>query len=86
VDSPEDFKFFKEGEVLVADQTTPSFVPLMRMAAAIVTGKGGITSHAAIVSRELKKPCVIAVKDVNKILKTGDMVEVDANKGIVRIL
>ena len=77
---------FVDGEILVAPETTPSFVPLMRKASAILTGKGGITSHAAIVSRELKKPCIIAIKDVTRILKDGDMVEVDADNGVVRIL
>ena len=84
--SMKDAYTFEDGEILVAPETTPSFVPLMRKAAAILTGRGGITSHAAIVSRELKKPCVIAIKDVTKILQTGDVVEVDADKGIVRIL
>lgn len=82
----QEFGDFQDGEILVAPETTPSFVPLMRMSAAILTGKGGITSHAAIVSRELKKPCVIAIKDVTKILKTGDRVEIDAGKGTVTIL
>ena len=52
----------------------------------LLTGKGGITSHAAIVSRELGKPCIIAIKDITRILKTGDMVEMDADKGIVKII
>jgi phosphohistidine swiveling domain-containing protein len=86
IESGKQFDSFKEGEILVAPETTPSFVPLMRKASAILTGKGGITSHAAIVSRELKKPCVIAIKDVTTILKNGDEVEVDADKGIVTIL
>jgi len=86
IDFPEQYSSFQEGEILVASDTSPSHVPLMRLASAIVTGKGGITSHAAIVSRELGKPCVIAVKNVEKILKTGDMVEVDAKKGIVKRL
>ncbi|MEN9582681.1 MAG: hypothetical protein RL641_635 [Candidatus Parcubacteria bacterium] len=86
ISSSKEFGDFKLGEILVAAETSPTFVPLMRMSAAILTGKGGITSHAAIVSRELGKPCVIAIKDVTKILKNGDKVEVDAGKGIVTIL
>lgn len=86
IQSAKEFGTFHEGEILVSVETSPIFVPLMRKASAILTGKGGITSHAAIVSRELKKPCVIAIKDIVKILKTGDMVEVDANQGTVRIL
>lgn len=86
IESSQQFDTFKEGEILVAAETSPTFVPLMRASAAILTGKGGITSHAAIVSRELGKPCIIAIKDVTRILKTGDEVEIDAGKGIVRII
>lgn len=83
---PSDFMRFSEGDILIANETTPDFVPLMKKAAAIVTDTGGITSHAAIVSRELKKPCVIGTKVATKVFKDGDMVEVDAEKGIVRRL
>jgi phosphoenolpyruvate synthase/pyruvate phosphate dikinase len=76
----------QEGEILVTAMTTPDFVPAMKKAAAIVTDEGGITCHAAIVSRELGKPCVIGTKNATKILKDGDLVEVDADKGIVRII
>ncbi len=86
ITSMKDSDTFLDGEILVAPETTPSFVPLMRKASAILTGRGGITSHAAIVSRELKKPCVIAIKDVTRILKNGDLVEVDAEKGVVRVI
>lgn len=74
----------KKNEVLVATMTTPDFVPAMRKAAAIVTDEGGITCHAAIFAREMKKPCVIGTKIATKVLKDGDMVEVDTEKGIVR--
>lgn len=76
----------REGEILVTEMTTPEFVPAMKKAAAIVTDEGGITSHAAIISRELKKPCIIGTKIATKVLKDGDFVEVDAEKGIVRKL
>lgn len=79
-----EFSAFKKGEILVTNNTTPEFVPTMRKAAAIVTEQGGITAHAAIISRELKIPCVIGTKIATKILKTGDMVEVDATNGMVR--
>ncbi len=75
---------FKPGEILVTTMTTPNFVVAMKKAAAIVTNDGGITCHAAIVSRELKKPCVIGTRIATQIFKDGDFVEVDANKGIVR--
>jgi len=75
---------FKQGEILVASMTRPEYVPLMKKAKAIVTDEGGITSHAAIISRELKIPCIIGTKIATKVLKDGDLIEVDANKGIVR--
>ena len=56
----------------------------MRRAKAIITDEGGLTCHAAIISRELGIPCIIGTKIATKVLKDGDMVEVDANKGIVK--
>jgi pyruvate,water dikinase len=56
----------------------------MEKAAAFVTDQGGITSHAAIVAREMKKPCIIGTKIATKVFKDGDIMEVDANKGIIR--
>ena len=76
----------KEGEILVTEMTTPEFVPAMKKAAAIVTDEGGITCHAAIVSRELNKPCVIGTKIASRVLKDGNQVEVDADNGVVKIL
>lgn len=76
----------KTGDILVSPMTTPDFLPAMKKAAAIITDEGGITCHAAIVSRELKIPCVIGTKIATQVLKDGDLVEVDANKGIVKIL
>ena len=76
----------KNGEILVTYNTTPTFLPAMKKAAAIVTDEGGITCHAAIVSRELGIPCIIGTKIATKVLKDGQLVEVDANKGVVRIL
>jgi len=58
----------------------------MEKASAFVTDAGGMLSHAAIVARELKKPCVLATENATKIIKDGDEIEVDANMGIVRIL
>ncbi len=75
-----------QGDVLVTSMTRPEMVVAMEKAAAIVTDEGGITSHAAIVSRELGVPCLIGTKNATKILKNGDLVEVDATKGIVRKL
>ncbi|MBU1036807.1 hypothetical protein KKF32_02075 [Patescibacteria group bacterium] len=70
--------------ILVTPMTTPELVPIAKKALAIITDEGGITCHAAIVSRELKIPCVIGTKIATKIFKDGDKVEIDANKGIVK--
>ena len=75
---------FNPGDILVSVSTHPALIPLMRKCGAIVCDEGGIMSHAAIVSRELKKPCIIATKFGTHVLKDGDTIEVDANKGIVR--
>ncbi|HLM83863.1 MAG TPA: PEP-utilizing enzyme [Candidatus Bathyarchaeia archaeon] len=81
-----DFDKFQEGDILVTGMTRPEFVPLMKKAAAIVTNEGGITCHAAIVSRELGKPCIIGTKFATEVIKDGDLVEVRANHGTVRII
>ena len=75
----------KVGDILVTMMTRPEFLPLMHIASAFVTDEGGITSHAAIVAREMKKPCIIGTKIATKLIKTGQIIEVDAEKGIVRI-
>ncbi len=72
------------GEILISPMTTPDFVPAMEKAGAIITDEGGITCHAAIISRELNKPCIIGTKVATSFFKDGDLVEVDADKGIVK--
>ncbi len=72
-----------EGEVLVTHMTAPDWVPLMRRAAAIVTDSGGMTCHAAIVSRELGIPCVVGTAEATKVLRDGELVTVDADPGVV---
>ncbi|MBI2607808.1 MAG: hypothetical protein HYW51_03200 [Candidatus Doudnabacteria bacterium] len=81
-----DMKKMNKGDILVSIATDPDIVSAMKKAAAIVTEQGGITSHAAIVSRELGTPCVIGTRFATQVFKDGDFVEVDANKGIVRKL
>ena len=71
------------GEVLVTTMTSPDWVPVMRRAAAIVTDSGGMTSHAAIVSRELGIPCIVGAKNATRILRDGLVVTVDARNGTV---
>ncbi|MGA8745623.1 MAG: phosphoenolpyruvate synthase [Solirubrobacterales bacterium] len=72
-----------QGEVLVAHMTAPDWVPLMRRAAAIVTDSGGMTCHAAIVSRELGIPCVVGTAEATRVLRDGEVVTVDATTGVV---
>lgn len=81
-----EFDKMQEGDILVTGMTRPEFLPIMKKAAAIVTNEGGITCHAAIVSRELGIPCIIGTKTATQKLKDGDIVEVRANHGTVRIL
>lgn len=72
-----------KNEILVCTMTTPDYVPLMQHAAAIVTDLGGVLSHAAIIARELKKPCITGTKNATAVLKPGQKVTVDADKGII---
>ena len=75
-----------DNSIIVAGQTRPELMPLISKSKGIVTDEGGITSHAAIVSRELGVPCIIGTKIATQVLKDGDLIEVDAHTGIVRIL
>ena len=77
---------FNEGDILVTINSSPNLMALIQKSGAIIADEGGITCHAAIVSRELKKPCIIGTKIATKVLKDGDVVEVDAEKGIVTIV
>ncbi|HRZ30288.1 MAG TPA: PEP-utilizing enzyme, partial [Candidatus Paceibacterota bacterium] len=86
VSSTSDLSKVKEGDVLVAAMTMPKYLPAMNKAVAFVTDEGGLTSHAAIMSREMNKPCIIGTKVATQVLKDGEMVEVDADNGIVKII
>lgn len=86
VEKREDFRKVTPGTILITSMTRPEMVPIMKEAAAFVTDEGGITCHAAIVAREMKKPCIIGTKIATRVLKDGDLVEVDADTGVVRIL
>lgn len=79
-----ELRLVTDGAIMVAVTTNPDFVPAMKKCRAIVTNEGGVTSHAAIVARELGIPCVVGAKNATSIFKDGDLVEVDADKGIVR--
>ncbi len=81
IHSPKGINKVKKGEILVTEMTTPDFVPAMRLVVAIITEKGGQTSHAAIVSRELAIPCVVGTKIATKKLRNGQLITVNGNTG-----
>lgn len=87
IDNPKDIDQFKQGEVLVTVMTSPDWVPAMKKAVAIITNNGGMTCHAAIISREMQIPCIVGTRSKNtvatEVLKTGDVVTVDAKNGVV---
>ncbi len=84
IETKEDFAKMRKGDILIAQMTRPEYIPIIRMASAIVTDEGGITCHAAIVSRELGLPCIIGTQTATTSFRDGDIIEVDANKGIIR--
>lgn len=86
IETQEDFKKMRQGDIIVATMTRPEYVSIMKMAGGIVTNEGGITCHAAILSRELSIPCVIGTQTATDVLKDGDEVEVDANQGVITII
>lgn len=75
-----------KGDILVAQFTTPDFIQAMEKAAAVIADQGGVSSHAAIVSRELGVPCVIDTRNATRIIKDNDLVEVNAKTGLIKIL
>lgn len=84
VNSVEEAKEFNENDVMVSHATQPELVPIMKKSSAIITEQGGMTCHAAIVSRELNKPCIVGVKAVTKKLKNNELIEVNASHGIIK--
>lgn len=74
---------FREGDVLVCDRTDVRYLPLMRKAGAIVTQRGGILSHASIIARELKKPCIVGIHGLMEVIRPGMQLTVNANQGSV---
>jgi len=81
-----DVNKINKGDILVSVRTSADLIVAMQKASAFVTDEGGITCHAAVVAREMKKPCIVGTKNATKILKDGDKVEVDADKGIIKII
>jgi len=86
VNTIEDMAKMKQGDILVSIATNPNLVPAIKKAKAIITDVGGITCHAAIISRELNIPCVVGTKIATKILKDGTIVDVDAAHGKINII
>lgn len=84
--TPKESYKLEKGEILVCSMTSPDYIPAMKRAAAFITDEGGLLCHAAIISREMNKPCIIKTKIATRVLKTGDLIEVDAGKGIVKVL
>lgn len=87
IEDPKDIKEFKDGEILVTLMTSPDWVPAMKKASAIITNNGGMTCHAAIVSREMQIPCLVGTTSrgnaATKVLKNGQEITVDAKNGVV---
>ncbi|MFH0713942.1 MAG: PEP-utilizing enzyme [Candidatus Micrarchaeota archaeon] len=86
VNSVSDLEKVQKGDVLVTIMTKPAYISAMQRAVAFVTDEGGILCHAAIIAREMKKPCVIATRNATQVFKDGDRIEVDAVNGVVRKL
>jgi len=86
INHPNEMLKMNPNDILVSHATNPNLLPAMAKAAAIITDMGGITCHAAIVSREFRIPCVVGTKIATQVLKDGDLVEVDAEKGTIKIL
>lgn len=81
-----DYNGIEGGDVIVTPMTKPNIVPYLNKASAIVTNDGGALCHASIIAREMKKPCIVGTTCATDLIKDGDMVEVDAERGVVRIL
>jgi len=81
--SPNEYQRFKQGDILITSMTTPDYSMILQNAAAIVTDEGGLTCHAAIISRELGIPCITGTKNATKRIADGEVIKVDADKGTV---
>ncbi len=86
INKPSDMKKMRDGDILVSISTSPLIVPAMKKATAFITDQGGLASHAAIIAREMKVPCVVGTENATLILRDGDEIDVDANNGIIKIM
>jgi pyruvate,water dikinase len=84
--TPDQMNKMHKGDILISQATSPDLIPAMKLAGAIVTNTGGLICHAAITSRELKIPCVVGTGNATEVFKDGDLIEVDATKGIVKLI
>ncbi|HCC21858.1 hypothetical protein A2480_02175 [Candidatus Uhrbacteria bacterium RIFOXYC2_FULL_47_19] len=75
-----------DNKIIIAEQTTPHYIPYLKQVKAIITDEGGLTCHAAIVAREMKKPCIVGTKTATRVLRNGDLVEILLENGTIRIL
>jgi rifampicin phosphotransferase len=81
-----DCKQFQKGEIIVTTMTSPIMVQIIQKSSGIITDEGGICSHAAVISREFGIPCIVGTLGASFIIKTGDLIELDANKGTIEII
>jgi phosphohistidine swiveling domain-containing protein len=82
----ENSAIFKKGNILIAKSTSPDYLKFMKNSKAIITECGGLLSHAAIVSRELRIPCIVGVKEVIKKIRTGDKLKLNLENGTIEII
>lgn len=76
----------EKGDIMVSITTNPDYLPAMERASAFITDEGGMTCHAAIVAREMKKPCIVGTKIATHVLEDGNEIEINANHGVIRRL
>lgn len=86
IKNKDDYFLISSDEIVVTDIIIPELRMVMNKVKAIVIDSGGLTSHIAKAMREMKKPCITGTKIAAKVLKDGDIIEVDANKGVVKII
>jgi len=86
IENKTEFSKLKKNEIIVAPMTNPEYAVIIKKTKAIITNEGGVTCHAAIISRELKIPCIIGAKNATQILRDNDLIEMDINKGMVKKL
>jgi len=76
----------RKGDIIISQATSPDLISAMEKASAIVTNTGGLICHAAIIARELQIPCIVGTIHATRVFKDGDLVEVDAFKGVVTLV